>query len=363
MDVDRWIRNTLSLQRIPAPTFREDQRAEIMYNSFLSNGLDTVEMDAAGNVYGRVAGGDRPPVILSAHLDTVFSAEEMEAATLHDGVLRGPGVGDNAIALAALFELAIDLPQLEPRGDVWLVATVAEEGLGNLLGMQHVVERFGDRVSAYIALEGMSLGYVYNRALPVRRFRISAQTGGGHSWIHAGRPSAIHSLVDLVHELAILPNSEGARTSLNVGLIEGGTSVNTIASLAVAELDLRAESEDSLRELVDRVEEAVKRHQTDDVMIRLEAIGHRPGGGLPADHPLVAAAKTAAQRAGMREPSLQTGSTDASLPLSLGLPAVCVGLTRGGDAHTHAEFIEVAPLAQGYEALLHLVESSFSLDV
>lgn len=361
MDVDRWIRNTLSLQRIPAPTFREDQRAEVMYNSFLSNGLDPVEMDAAGNVYGRVIGAERPPVIVSAHLDTVFSAEEMEAATLHDGVLQGPGVGDNAIALAALFELAVDLPQLEPSGDVWLVATVAEEGLGNLLGMQHVVERFGDGVSAYIALEGMSLGYVYHRALPVRRFRISAQTGGGHSWIHAGRPSAIHSLVTLVYELVNLPNTQGVRTSLNVGRIEGGTSVNTIASRAVAELDLRAESEDSLHVLVDRVEEAVKRHQSDDLTIRLEAIGHRPGGGLPADHPLVSAAKSAAQRAGMREPSLQTGSTDASLPLSLGLPAICVGLTRGGDAHTQSEFVEVKPLAQGYEALLHLVETSFEL--
>ncbi len=361
MDVDRWIRNTLSLQRIPAPTFREDQRAEIIYNSFLSNGLDAVEMDAAGNVYGRVAGGDRPPVILSAHLDTVFSAEEMEAAVLHDGKLQGPGVGDNAIALAALFELAVDLPQLEPRGDVWLVATVAEEGLGNLLGMQHVVERFGDQVSAYIALEGMSLGYIYHRALPVRRFRISAHTGGGHSWIHAGRPSAIHSLVALLHELADVPHADGPRTSLNVGRIEGGTSVNTIASRAVAELDLRAESEDALRPWVERVEEAVQQHRSEQIAIRLETIGHRPGGGLPPDHPLVVAAKSAAQRAGMREPSLQTGSTDASLPLSLGLPALCVGLTRGGDAHTHAEYIEVDPLPRGYEALLHLIESSFHL--
>lgn len=359
MNLDRLIQSTLSLQRIPAPTFREDQRAEFMHNAFLAKGLRPVEMDAAGNVFARVAGGPRPPLVISAHLDTVFAPEEMEPAKVYNGHLRGPSVGDNSVALAALIELAIDLPSRSLPGDVWLVANVAEEGLGNLLGMEHVVEKFGEAVTAYVVLEGMSLGYVYHRALPVRRFRLSARTAGGHAWIHAGRPSAIHNLVAVLNDLIALLPSLADDVSLNVGRISGGTTVNTIAASAWAELDLRAIKDEELAELVQAVEATLAQHQHEDVELRMEAVGHRPGGGIPADHPLVTTALEAARRAGVKDPSLRMGSTDASFPLSLGLPAVCIGLTRGGHAHSAREFIEIAPLKVGYQALLNLIQTAY----
>ena len=361
MNLERWIKNTLALQRIPAPTFHEDQRAEFMHNAFLANGLRPVEMDAAGNVYGRIKGGERPPVIVTAHLDTVFSPDEMKSATRYNGKLTGPSVGDNSVALAVLIELAIDLGSTQPRGDVWLVSNVGEEGLGNLVGMHHVVERFGDRVSAYVALEGMSLGFIYHQGLPVRRFRLRAETPGGHSWIHAGRASAIHQLVALIHNLVDLSGGQKDQVSFNIGRIEGGTSVNTIASWAEAELDLRSTSEPALHELISQIEAAIDQHDKEEVAVRFDAIGHRPGGGIPEDHPLVRAAWDAAEDAGIQQPSLQTGSTDASLPLSLGLPAICVGLTRGGEAHTANEYIEIEPLKTGYQALRSLIDAAFEI--
>lgn len=351
----------MALQHIPAPTFHEDRRAEFMHNAFLANGLGPVEMDAAGNVYGRIKGGQRPPVVVTAHLDTVFSADEMEGATRYNGKLTGPSVGDNSVALAALIELAIDLGTTQPSGDVWLVSNVGEEGLGNLLGMHHIVERFGDRVSAYVALEGMSLGYIYHRGLPVRRFRLRAETGGGHSWIHAGRASAIHQLVALISDLVNLLPDQHDELSLNIGRIGGGTSVNTIASSAEAELDVRSTSEPVLNKLISQIKAVVEQHRNEQTAIRMEPIGHRPGGGLAEDHPLVRAARDAAENAGVMQPSLQTGSTDASLPLSLGLPAICVGLTRGGEAHTRNEFIEIDPLKTGYRALRNLIDAAFEI--
>lgn len=355
VDLERLLANTLAIQRVPAQTFAEDQRAEVMHNAFLASGAASVDMDAAGNVYAEVPGGDEALVVVSAHLDTVFPPEAVTPGERRGNRLHGPGVGDNAVALAALIELAHDLPARRLDHDVILVANVAEEGLGNLLGMQHVVERFGDRPDAYIVIEGMALGHIYHQGLPVRRFRLSVRTEGGHAWIHAGRPSAIHSLMALGNELLAIPLDAEHRISLNIGRVHGGTSVNTIAGEASCEIDLRSTDEGRLQLLVDEVEKVVFDHDCDGGEVRLDAIGHRPGGGLDPAHPLIRAALAAATEAGIPSPTLETGSTDASLPLSLGLPAVCVGLTRGGGAHSDQEFIEIEPVAAGYQALRRLI--------
>lgn len=361
MDLERLIENTLALQRIPAPTFHEEQRGEFLHNAFLLSGVSAVEMDNAGNVYGPIEGGSAAPTIVTAHLDSVFPPSEVVPAERRGNRLYGPGVGDNAVAVAALIELAFDLPALPLAGPVWLVGNVAEEGLGNLLGMQHVVERFGADAGAYVSVEGMALGHIYHRGLPVRRFRFEARTQGGHAWIHAGRPSAIHCLLSLGRDLVAIPLEPAGSVSLNVGRIEGGTSVNTIAAVASCEVDLRANEEPDLDRLVRRVEAVVAAHDGDTASIRMTAIGHRPSGHIEPDHPLVRAAVGAATEAGIGRPSLESGSTDASLPLSVGLPAVCVGLTRGGGAHSGGEFIELDPLAVGYEALKKLIVTSLEL--
>jgi tripeptide aminopeptidase len=362
MNLERWLQNTMELQRIPAPTFHETERGEFMHNAFRANGLRPVELDVAGNVYAQCSSGDGPPLVVSAHLDTVFPVTPDQPAEIRDDRLYGPGVGDNAVALGSLLELAVDL-QHDDGGNVWLVANVAEEGLGNLLGMQHVVERFGSAVAGYVVLEGMALGHIYHRGLPVRRFRLRAETDGGHAWIHAGRPSAVHVLVQLAVDLLQIPLPQEPRTSLNIGRIEGGTTVNTIADSAEMELDLRSVDEGVVDDMVGAIERCVAGRQGDSRRVSMEAIGHRPGGEISPDHPLVQAAIAAHHRAGLGPPVLGIGSTDANLPLSLGLPAVCVGLTRGGGAHSASEFIEIEPLASGYAAVLDLIRLQSGQDV
>jgi tripeptide aminopeptidase len=354
MDLDRLVTHTLSVQAIPSPTFGEARRAAFMHEAFSKAGLDEIETTPAGNVYGVVRGGSGMPVILSAHLDTVFEEEANVAARIESGRLVGPGVGDNAIALAALIELSYDLPRLERPGDVWLVADVCEEGLGNLRGMREVVSRFGEQVSAYICLEGMALGHIYHRALPVHRYRVTATTAGGHAWIHAGRPSAIHTLLRIGTSLLGLTDLASARSTLNIGTIAGGTTINSLARSASMEIDLRSESAQTLQALCDQVVSAAGEFAERDVDIRVETIGERPGGDLPPDHPLVEAARRVLENVGQHTVSLEVGSTDASVPLSLGLPGICVGLTRGGEAHSLGEFVELEPLSRGYQSVLDL---------
>jgi di/tripeptidase len=175
------------------------------------------------------------------------------------------------------------------------------------------------------------------------------------------RPSAIHALVRLGERLLGLPLQTKPRTSLNIGSIRGGTTVNTIARRAALELDLRSESEAELARVCDQVEQCIDQHGQEGVEVSLKPIGERPGGGIPSDHPLVRAAREALRRAGENQCYLESGSTDASVPLSMGLPAVCVGITRGGEAHSLSEFIEIPPIERGYQSVRTLIRLAAAL--
>jgi tripeptide aminopeptidase len=356
MKLQRLIKHALAIQSVPAPTFREQDRGALIQRLWTASGLREIDVDKAGNVLARVAGTtDAPAVVVSAHLDSVFEPDQVTPARRVGNLLIGPGIGDNAVALAVLAELAEDLPARRPRSDVFLAANVCEEGLGNLLGMQHIVERFGEQVAGYIVLEGMALGHIYHRGLPIRRFRIEARGEGGHSWIHAGRPSAIHTLIDIGRAILDLDLPDSPRSSFNIGRIVGGTSINSIASSAAMEIDLRSEDPQILDQWVGILEDQVESMASEELEIQFDAIGHRPGGAIPANHPLVQAAVTSHRDVLGSEPVLECGSTDASLPLSVGLPSVCVGITHGGEAHSLQEFISIEPIQAGYEALVRLV--------
>ena len=361
MNIDRWIDRTLATQSIPAPTFDEAERAAFIKSEFEASGIPHIDQDDIGNLFARIPGANAPPLIVSAHLDTVFASHTDLTHRRTRSRLIGPGVGDNSVALAALLELSDDLQNRGLAGDVWLVANVGEEGLGNLRGMREVVARFGEDVTAYVVLEGMALGHIYHRALPVRRYRITLKTEGGHSWIHAGRTSALHKLIEVGGQVLDLRIPSHPRTTLNIGRIEGGRSINSIADMAVMEIDLRSESETTLDKVDERLTSLVEKIHPGDAEIALTQIGSRPGGELAADHPLVLAALEALTRAGEREAHLEFGSTDASIPLNRGIPAVCVGITKGGEAHTTQEYIEIRPMRKGYAAVLDLIESAFSL--
>jgi acetylornithine deacetylase/succinyl-diaminopimelate desuccinylase-like protein len=200
----------------------------------------------------------------------------------------------------------------------------------------------------------MALGHVTHRGLGVRRTRITIRTPGGHSWIDYGQPSAIHELTALSTRLTALDLPPTPRTTLNIGIISGGTSVNTIAAEAMLELDLRSESDEALEALAGQVEQIVQAAKKPGVTVEAEMIGWRPSGELPAEHPLVRLAQDCLRAVGV-EPHLKIGSTDANLPLSRGLASITIGLTTGGRAHTVDEFIDLAPLEKGMEQLTRLV--------
>jgi acetylornithine deacetylase/succinyl-diaminopimelate desuccinylase-like protein len=362
--IKRLLELAIQVQRIPAPTFEESQRAAFVAEEFRREQLTDIEVDETGNVYARLQGQrPHPPLIVSAHLDTVFSFAHHQPAIRQGEIIFGPGIGDNAVGVAALFAIvwAYRDAGKSPTGDIWLIANVGEEGLGNLRGMRKVVERFGGNVLAYLVLEGMALGHIYNRALGVRRYRLSVQTKGGHSWVNHGSPSAIHHLARIICDLADIPLPETPRTSLNVGMISGGISVNTIAPLASAELDLRSESSDQLAWLNQTVLQVVDGANQPNVRVLAETTGFRPHGEIPSDHKLVRLAIQALKAQGI-QPVLTIGSTDANIPLSCGYPAICIGLTRGSGAHTAGELIYTEPLRQGMSQLLTLTEKLFQSD-
>ena len=358
----------IAIQQVPAPTFHEAQRAEFVRTLFVKEQLQDVEIDPVGNVYARLPGsasrssGGSKALVLSAHLDTVFSHTVDLQVQREAGRIQAPGIGDNSMGVAGLIGLVWLLREhgITLPGDLWLVANVCEEGLGNLRGMKALVERFGPAPLAYIVLEGMALGQIYHRGLGVQRYRITMRTAGGHSWHDYGQPSAIHELAALSNHITALDLPREPRTTLNVGIISGGSSVNTIAAEAMLELDLRSESATALQDLTGQVEQIVYSAAKPGLTVETEIIGQRPSGELPEHHWLIKLAQDCLRSVGV-EPHLNIGSTDANLPLSLGYPCITIGLTTGGRAHTVYEFMNTVLLEKGMQQLVRLVCQAWSM--
>jgi len=349
----------IQIQQISAPTFSEGQRGEFVRGLFLKEKLKDVSMDSLGNVYARLPGRQKnaKPLIVSAHLDTVFPASVNLQVKREAEKIIAPGIGDNSLGVAALFGILWSLRErkVELKHDIWFVANVGEEGLGDLRGMRGVVEHFEDQVICYLVLEGMALGHVYHRAIGVRRYRITAKTAGGHSWADYGKPSAVHELAGLVTQLTAIRLSRQPRTTMNVGTFGGGTGINVLASEAKCELDLRSEDPKTLVKRIYQVEKIFKDADREGVRIMAEIIGERPAGEIPTDHPLVQLALTCAREQDW-DAFLTIGSTDANIPLSMGIPAVVMGITTGGGAHTLQEYIDIEPVGRGLDAVVRFVE-------
>lgn len=355
---NRMLEMAIKIQQIPAPSFFESERAKFIRDQFIKESLEDIIIDDIGNVFGRLPGtGSISPIVISAHMDTVFPADTNLEIRQQADKIAGPGIGDNAIGLAGLFGLLWALNQRKKSltNDLWLVANVGEEGLGDLRGMQAIVDRFGDKPKAYIVLEGMALGQIYHRGLDVQRYRIIVKTLGGHSWVNHGRPSAVHELAQIITRLLDLQIPEEPRTTLNVGVISGGMSVNAIAAEAHLDLDLRSEDPSALADLKTQVESTIQNSIYPGIRIEIESIGRRPVGEIPLDHPLVRLAMQSLESVGI-QPRINIGSTDANIPLSRGYSAVCLGLTTGDGAHTINEYIHIPPLQQGLRQLLNVVD-------
>lgn len=362
--LDPLIETTIAVQQIAAPTFGEGERAGWVERRLREMGLSDIVQDEVNNVYARLPGRKSEPALLvSAHTDTVFPLEtdlSLRRDESHKR-LHGVGVGDNSTGVAALLLIAEMLKDTQPPSDIWFVANSGEEGLGDLRGMRAAIDRLGDRLGACIVVEGMGLGRTVHQALGSRRYRLTVNAPGGHSWSAFGTPSAVHVLMQIGDKLTRLDAPARPRTTFNIGRIGGGTSINSIAENAWLELDLRSEQGDRLQIMIEQVHAIVRRFQTQGwrekgVTVQLEKIGDRPTGEIPADHPLVLAAEHALTTAGAAvEEGERMSSTDANIPLSRGIPAVCVGVSRGGNAHRLDEWVSTLEMAKGLKHLLLLV--------
>ena len=355
----------VTIQQIPAPTGQEAARATWVGTQMRERGLHDVVYDPDScNVYGRWPGQKRTPALLvSAHTDTVFGMD-VDLSVRHDpqhNRVYGPGIGDNSMGVAALLELITAMNELPaPPVDIWFAANSQEEGLGDLRGMRAVVDDLEERIGACVVLEGMGLGRIVHRGLGSRRYRISVSAPGGHSWSDFGSASALHVLALLAADLTRLNPPETPTTTFNIGRMEGGTSVNTIAQSAWLELDLRSEEPETLGWIIDQTLAIVGRYQTPKwqyrgVQVVAEVIGDRPSGGIAPDHPLVVMAQQALAAAKYpHEADLRMSSTDANIPLSRSIPAICVGITDGSNAHRLQEWLGTEALPRGMTHLLLL---------
>jgi tripeptide aminopeptidase len=354
-----WINQQhLKLCRIPAPTFFEEQRAAWMAEQFHALGWDA-RLDRAGNVVAALPGyrDTHAVVAVTAHLDTVLAPRTLEdIKVLEDGRMVGPGVADNGAGLAGLLALAAawnaGAPLADPVLAPLLVANVGEEGEGNLSGMRYFCRHAAGKLRAVLVLDGPGTEHITSRALASRRFELAVTGPGGHGWRDAGNGNPVHALsraVTLFDAQAPLLDQAGAdhpRSSFNFGIFEGGSSINSIPTEARAKIDLRSENLERIDQMAAllalTLEKAVEtenaRASGARVSGRIKEIGSRPSGELAGDAPLLEAVRAVDAYLGIRS-RLDCSSTDANIPLSLGLQAASIGAGgQGGGAHTAAEW-------------------------
>jgi tripeptide aminopeptidase len=346
------------ITEIPAPPFHEGARAVYMKKLLSAAGL-RAEIDGTGNVIGEYAGTSQDIVVLAAHLDTVFPAGTSVSVKREGQRLLSPGISDNGTGLAALVVIARALREvkIKTNSTILFVADVGEEGEGNLRGMRALVDAYKKRLKYVIALDGSATEYVTTAALASRRVEISITGPGGHSWSDFGVPNPIHALGRGIARFVAARVPESPRTSFNIGEIEGGTSINSIPARAQMKVDLRSESDvelgkiegflrDSVQSGIDE-EMAAARDRgmaggTSMLDLKISVLGVRPAGELPETSPLLAALLAADTRLGNRS-RRERSSTDANIPLSVGIPAISIGAGgRSGGAHTTEEWFEPA---------------------
>ena len=308
--------------------------------------------DRAGNIMARLE-GERPeaPVVVCAHLDTVFGSEVEHRVVTRGRRLIGPGIGDNARGLATMLRVAAAMRWLgRPRRPVLFAATVGEEGEGDLKGARHLFATAGAGASAAVVLDGAGDERVVTHALGSRRFRVCYQGEGGHSWAASDAPNALHAAAHLASAVAALPRPAHPRSTLAVTRLHGGNAVNAIPGQATVDIETRSSSsavldrwEGALRRIAREAldgENARRGRKWSPLQLRVDVVSDRPAAVAPEDSAVVQAALRATECIG-RRPECAIASTDANVPLSLGVPAVALGCGgRGGDTHTPNEWFE-----------------------
>jgi acetylornithine deacetylase/succinyl-diaminopimelate desuccinylase-like protein len=343
------VEQQVSICEIPAPPFKEERRAAEMKRRFEALGLRNVRIDSIGNVIGeRPGAGGGPVVVIAAHLDTV-RPEGTEVQVQRQGtMLRGPGIGDDCRGLAVLLAVAkaMGTASVQTQGTVYFVANVGEEGPGNLRGVKHLFAKPPAKIDYFISIDGTGLGLT-SRAVGSNRYKVSYKGPGGHSYGAFGMPSPIHALGRAIARISAIQVPRTPKTTFNVGIIEGGTSVNTISPLGAMEVDLRSESPEELAKVDALFRRAVDEALTEEnarwpqsrvkVTVDIQSMGIRPAAAPPDSQRIIQTAQAAARALGFEAPG-SASSTDANWPMSLGIQAITLdGGGEGRGAHSLGE--------------------------
>lgn len=345
---DFTLENHINLTEVPAPPFGEKARGEFFMELLRPYNLDSLWMDDVGNVIGLKRGkSGKRTVCLDAHLDTVFPEGTDVSVDMKGDTLYAPGVGDDTRGLAMVVSIAKAMAEagLEVEDDILFIGSVGEEGLGDLRGVKHLF-RDGHGIDAWISIDGGTLGRVNTQALGSYRYRVIFKGPGGHSWGAFGLVNPHHALGEAIHRFvqrADAYTADGPRTSYNIGIVQGGTSVNSIPFESIMEVDIRSVLPERLDILEGFLEKSVnealasqndKKRLGKDLEVEIIKIGNRPSGELSTEIPLIQRALSATALLGKR-PDITRGSTNSNIPISMGIPAVTIG--RGGvGANAHA---------------------------
>jgi acetylornithine deacetylase/succinyl-diaminopimelate desuccinylase-like protein len=369
----------VELVRIPAPPFGEQARSEWLERRFVEAGLSDVRTDAVGNVLGRIAAAGLPEestgpvVVLSAHLDTVFARETDLNPRVDGDRLEAPGCCDNCAGVVGMLALAHALvrAKVELPAPLIFLGNVGEEGEGDLRGVRHFYQSnpLAERIAAHIVLDGAGADSAVTQGMGSRRFRVTIKGPGGHSFTDAGRPNPINALAAGLAKMAVVSLPDEPRTTMNVGTIHGGQSVNSIPESAQAAIDFRSTSDEQLvrlevtlhRAMEDAVDESNRGIKTPSgrskglLTFAIEKIGDRPAAALAVNSPLLDALRAVDRHMGLRTDQ-RLGSTDANLPMSLGVPALSLGAGgEGGGAHTLGEWYSAKERDLGLRRILLLL--------
>ena len=354
------------LCKIPAPSHHEELRAEYCKNWFLKNGFSDVSIDEALNVVVPVNVKDNQPLtVMMAHTDTVFPDTEPMPLVEENGFIHAPGVTDDTANLAVLMVCARFFKENLPEqcGGWLFVANSCEEGLGNLKGCRKIMETYGSGVKEFISLDSCCMNRVVTQAVGSHRYKITVKTEGGHSFGNFGNRNAIHvlaSMIDLFYTVKV-PVEGNSKTTYNVGLISGGTSVNTIAQEAEMMYEYRSDNKNCLAKMETFFKHTIETFRSGGVEVLVEKLGDRPCSA-EIDPERFTVLRERIKNSVKEVLGLDTfeasSSTDCNIPLSMGIPAICFGVCRGKGAHTREEYLETASLSDGCRLLLDFLYRS-----
>ncbi len=361
-----WVNDTQArLTEIPAPPFQEEARAAAVSELLIETGL-AAHTDKAGNVIGELRGANENEIVLlSAHVDTVFPAGTNVKIHREGNRMTAPGISDNGTGIAALVAIAraLQSAHVKPERTILFAGNVGEEGEGNLRGMRELVDTYRSKLKAVIVLDGSGTDHVTTKALASRRLEATITGPGGHSWSDFGMPNPINALIRGALRFINTKLPAGPRTTFNIGQIEGGTSVNSVPYEAKIKVDIRSENEEELGRLESALREAIAAGVRDEMQPprdrskgnlewKVELLGSRPGGELPANSPLLAALRAADEITG-NQSRVERSSTDANIPLSLGIDAISIGAGgMGGGAHSLQEWYDATDREVGLKRAL-----------